>query len=88
LARKYKRVTQVGTQQRSIPLNNWASDLIQNGAIGKVKVVLAPNFVGLWQINAAVPANSVTGKVPLFVTIGESPAGAVSSNHVSIWVSE
>jgi predicted dehydrogenase len=46
LARKYQRVTQVGTQQRSIPLNNWASDLVKNGAIGKVKTVLAPNFVG------------------------------------------
>jgi predicted dehydrogenase len=46
LARKYKRVTQVGTQQRSIPLNTWASDLVKSGAIGKVKAVLAPNFVG------------------------------------------
>ncbi|MHB8903037.1 MAG: Gfo/Idh/MocA family protein [Thermoguttaceae bacterium] len=46
LARKYKRVTQVGTQQRSIPLNNWASDLVQSGALGKIKTVLAPNFVG------------------------------------------
>ncbi len=45
-ARKYKRVTQVGTQQRSIPLNNWASDLVKNGAIGKIKTVLAPNFLG------------------------------------------
>jgi predicted dehydrogenase len=46
IARRYKRVTQVGTQQRSIPLNNWASDLVKNGAIGKIKTVLAPNFVG------------------------------------------
>ncbi|NOX56781.1 MAG: Gfo/Idh/MocA family oxidoreductase [Planctomycetes bacterium] len=45
-ARRYNRVTQVGTQQRSMPINNWASDLVKNGAIGKVKVVLAPNFVG------------------------------------------
>lgn len=45
-ARKYKRVTQVGTQQRSMPLNNWASDLVKNGALGKVHTVLAPNFVG------------------------------------------
>jgi len=45
-ARKYKRVTQVGTQQRSMPINNWASDLVKNGAIGKVHTVLAPNFVG------------------------------------------
>ncbi len=45
-ARKYNRVTQVGTQQRSMPINNWASDLVKNGAIGKIKTVLAPNFVG------------------------------------------
>ncbi|TWU33037.1 Gfo/Idh/MocA family protein [Novipirellula artificiosorum] len=45
-ARKYDRVTQVGTQQRSMPINNWASDLVKNGAIGKIKTVLAPNFVG------------------------------------------
>ena len=45
-AHKYDRVTQVGTQQRSMPINNWASDLVKNGAIGKIKTVLAPNFVG------------------------------------------
>ncbi len=45
-ARKFGRVTQVGTQQRSMPINNWASDLVKNGAIGKVHTVLAPNFVG------------------------------------------
>lgn len=45
-ARKYKTVTQVGTQQRSMPLNNWASDLVKNGALGKIKAVLAPNFIG------------------------------------------
>ena len=45
-ARKYNRVTQVGTQQRSLPLCNWASDLAQSGAIGKIKIIQAPNFVG------------------------------------------
>ncbi len=45
-AHKLKRVTQVGTQQRSMPINNWASDLVKNGAIGKPITVLAPNFVG------------------------------------------
>lgn len=45
-ARRYRRVTQVGTQQRSMPINNWASDLVKSGALGKVKQVIAPNFVG------------------------------------------
>ena len=46
VARKFQRVTQVGTQQRSMPINNWASDLVKNGGIGKVLTVLAPNFIG------------------------------------------
>jgi len=45
-ARHYDRVTQVGTQQRSMPINNWASDLVKSGALGRVRSVLAPNFVG------------------------------------------
>jgi hypothetical protein len=45
-ARKWNRVTQVGTQQRSMPINNWASDQVKQGAIGKIHTVLAPNFVG------------------------------------------
>ena len=45
-ARKYNCVTQVGTQQRSMPMNNWASDLVKNGALGKILTVIAPNFVG------------------------------------------
>ena len=51
IARKYKRVTQVGTQQRSMPLNNWASDLVKNGALGKVTTVEAPDFISplLWK---------------------------------------
>lgn len=45
-ARRYGRVTQVGTQQRTIPINNWASDLVKSGALGKVHAVIAPNFTG------------------------------------------
>ncbi len=44
--RKYRCVLQVGTQQRSIAINNFGSDLVRNGAIGKVHTVLCPNFIG------------------------------------------
>ncbi len=56
-ARKYDSVTQIGTQQRSMPINNWASDLVKNGAIGKVETVLAPNFIGpeYWTNEPAQP---------------------------------
>jgi predicted dehydrogenase len=44
--RKYKRVFQAGTQQRSIPINAWASKQVREGAIGKVKEVIACDFIG------------------------------------------
>ena len=43
---EYRTVFQVGTQQRSIAINNFGSDLIKNGAIGKVLTVRCPNFPG------------------------------------------
>ena len=44
-ARKYDRVTQVGTQQRSMPINNWASDLVR-WRDRQSTHRLAPNFIG------------------------------------------
>ncbi len=44
--RKYGTVFQTGTQQRSIPINNFGSDLVKNGAIGKVHTVICPSFIG------------------------------------------
>ncbi len=45
-ARKLKKTTQVGSQQRSLPLCRWACRQIAEGAIGKVLAVQVPNFVG------------------------------------------
>jgi predicted dehydrogenase len=53
--RKYKRVLQVGTQQRSIPINNFGSDLVRNGALGRIKTVLCPNFLGPERLPALPP---------------------------------
>ena len=39
------RVLQVGTQQRSMPINAWASKRIRDGAIGRVKEVIICNFL-------------------------------------------
>lgn len=43
-ARKYGRIFQVGTQQRSMPINRHASQLVRAGAIGKVHTVITYNF--------------------------------------------
>jgi predicted dehydrogenase len=44
--RKYKRVLTTGTQQRSMPRNIYASKLVREGAIGKIRSVIACNFTG------------------------------------------
>jgi predicted dehydrogenase len=50
-ARKLGRIVQTGTQQRSMPINAYASKLVRDGAIGKVQEVIVYNFEGpaVWQ---------------------------------------
>ncbi len=77
-ARKYGRVTQVGTQQRSMPINNWASDLVKNGAIGKIKTVLAPNFVGPVRWTGEAARADATGRQPRLVGCLDQPGRAAA----------
>lgn len=44
-ARHYKRILQVGTQQRSIPINHFASRLVEKGKIGHIRKVVVCNFL-------------------------------------------
>lgn len=45
-AKHYGRVVQTGSQQRSMPINAYASKLVREGAIGKVHTVVVCNFRG------------------------------------------
>lgn len=54
--RKYGRVFQVGTQQRSMAMNRIACELVRSGGLGAVKEVLAINYPG--------PEDSPAGGLP------------------------
>ncbi len=45
-ATHYRRVLQTGSQQRSMPINAYASQRVREGAIGKVHTVVVCNFRG------------------------------------------
>jgi predicted dehydrogenase len=45
-ARKYGRVVQVGSQQRSMEMNRFSCELVRDGGIGRVQRVEAVNFPG------------------------------------------
>lgn len=47
-ARKYKRIVQVGSQQRSTVPNRDGCAFIRNGGIGKVTRVIGPNLASPW----------------------------------------
>ena len=47
-ARKYNRVVQVGTQQRSLPADEVACRILRTGAMGKINRVVVPNYGGMF----------------------------------------
>ncbi|MCL5743340.1 MAG: gfo/Idh/MocA family oxidoreductase, partial [Acidobacteria bacterium] len=57
-ARKLNRVLQTGSQQRSMPINRYASELVRSGKIGKIESVTVCNFLpGLdWKPQPPQPA--------------------------------
>ncbi|MBN2024464.1 MAG: Gfo/Idh/MocA family oxidoreductase [Pirellulales bacterium] len=55
--KRYNRVCQVGTQQRSMPQNRRACELIRNGALGRVHTIVAKAFPSPWFMN--LPAQEV-----------------------------
>jgi len=56
-ARKYKRVFQVGSQQRSQWQNYAGCELIRNGGLGKISKVIAHNYPSPW--NCRLPAQPI-----------------------------
>ncbi|HEX3999691.1 MAG TPA: Gfo/Idh/MocA family oxidoreductase [Pirellulales bacterium] len=45
-ARKYNRVFQVGSQQRTMEVNRVACEFVRNGGLGKIQKVLGINYTG------------------------------------------
>jgi predicted dehydrogenase len=43
-ARKYNRILQVGSQQRSMAMNRVACDFVRNGGLGRIRMVLGANY--------------------------------------------
>jgi predicted dehydrogenase len=56
-ARHYQRIFQAGTQQRSIPINMYASRMVAAGKLGSIRKVIVCNFLAphRWNPRAAEP---------------------------------
>ena len=69
-ARKFKRIVQCGSQQRSTNVNVLACRLVREGAIGKITRVEAANFESPWHCN--LPSQPVPTGIEWDMWMGQS----------------
>ena len=56
--RKYKRVFQIGSQQRSQAVNRFGCELVRNGKLGKIKEVIGQQLSQPLGVRPAGPAGA------------------------------
>jgi predicted dehydrogenase len=70
-ARKYKRVFQVGSQQRSMWVDIAVCEFIRDGGMGKISKVVVPNYASPWFNN--LPAQPVPAGIDWELWCGPAP---------------
>lgn len=70
-ARKYQRVFQTGSQQRSMRENIVGCNLVRHGTIGPITRVVAQNYPGPWE--ADLPAHSIPQDLDWNLWCGPGP---------------
>ena len=85
-ARKYDRVVQTGTQQRTMEMNRFACELVRDGGIGDVKVVECVNFSGPIDYPAdGLPEQPIPAQVDWELWQGQAPAHPFNERLFSHW---
>jgi predicted dehydrogenase len=80
-ARKYNRIVQMGTQQRSAPHYSEAVEYVKSGKLGKIRLVRAWAYQG-WMGNiAAVPDNEPPQGVDYDMWLGPAPKRPFNKNR-------
>ena len=84
-ARKHGRVVQVGTQQRSMPLNAYCCRAIREGRLGKVKAVLARNYAGPGPMEE-LPAEEPPAELDWQEWLGPAPGRPYNDRLIFDWM--
>lgn len=71
--KKYKRVFQVGSQQRSMRLNDYGCSLVRDGKLGKVRLVQGINYPGPKMIPNDLPEEKVPDGLNWDAWLGPTP---------------
>jgi len=85
-ARRYGRVAQTGTQQRTMEINRFACEFVRRGGIGKIHAVECVNFKGPIPYPAkGLPAEPVPEGVDWDLWQGHAPARPFNRELFSHW---
>ncbi len=85
-ARKYGRVVQTGTQQRTMEMNRFACEFVRGGGIGKVRVVECVNFKGPLAYPAeGLPAEPIPDGLDWDLWQGPAPARPFNRRLFAHW---
>jgi predicted dehydrogenase len=68
---KYQRVLQTGSQQRSHPANRYGCELVRNGRLGKIQMVIGSNYPSPWE--ADLPGQTVPEGLDWDMWCGPAP---------------
>ena len=84
--RKYKRVFQVGSQQRSMAMNRIACDFVRNGGLGKVHTVQGVNYTGPGRYTG-LPEEPCPGTLNWDMWLGQTPLRPYNKKLHTGWMS-
>jgi predicted dehydrogenase len=84
--RKYQRILQVGTQQRSMEMNQIACKLVREGGLGRLKLVQGFNYASSKKA-PALPAEPIPEKLDWDAWLGQTPMRDYNKTIRSRWMS-
>jgi len=84
-ARKHKTVFQVGTQQRSMEMDQIACKLVRTGGLGKIKLVQCLNYPDSKPFTTALPEEPKPAKLDWDVWTGQAPMRPYNSQLHAHW---
>ena len=84
-ARKYKTVFQVGTQQRSMEMDQMACKLVRTGGLGTIKLVQGMNYPDSKPYITALPEETKPDSVDWDSWTGQAPMRPYNSQLIKNW---
>lgn len=83
--RKYNRILQVGSQQRSMAMNRVGCDFVRNGGLGQIRLVLGANYPEPVRIGA-MPEESVPAGFNWDMWLGQTEMRPYNAELFSHWM--